>query len=216
MGEPRHTLTDPAQIRALAMGRGAEFIAPFAHRDASIAEAAAELGEPITKVHYWAKRLESLGLVRCVEVRPRAGRAIKRYRAIASTFHIPAASLPLSHFERSEDERIRQMRDDLAAEAPGAVRGGDLWVIIEADNTVSIDRVGSGDSPNPAAWRGAMTTWRTLYLTTDQATQVKSELASLLTRYTAQYGQPSADAREHVLHVEYAPRSTGNPRQTRK
>lgn len=134
-------ITDPVMVRSLLRDGAAHYLAPFLHEDHSVSEAAELLRTPLTKVHYWVRSLCDAGLLHVVSEQPRKGRPIKRYRAIATEFVVPAEALPEDYFAGVMRRSNEDMIDALAAAAPEWVIGGDFRV--SASSPTRAARTGS-------------------------------------------------------------------------
>lgn len=83
-------LTDPVRLEQLK---------PFIGRAVSVSEAAQQEGVNPNTMWHWVKRLEGFGLVEVASEVPRAGRAVKHYRAVADTFFVPFDASPYPTLE---------------------------------------------------------------------------------------------------------------------
>lgn len=97
---------DPEQARLLSDPRALTYFEPFLARTRSVSEAAEELDCPLDRLYYRVRRFLGAGLLRVVEERPRAGRAIKRYRSVADAFVVPFEVTPYAELE----ERLRTLQ----------------------------------------------------------------------------------------------------------
>lgn len=80
------------------------YFVPFLARARSVKAAAEEVGCRLDAMYYRVRRFVRAGLLRVVEVTPRAGRPIKLYRSVADAFYIPFRLTPYAEIE----ERIRR------------------------------------------------------------------------------------------------------------
>jgi hypothetical protein len=74
---------------------------------------------PMSLLHYHVSKCMKLGLIHIERTEPRAGRAIKHYRAAARTFFVPSALLP----SMPGAEMTRQLRDVLDRHQARTVQG---------------------------------------------------------------------------------------------
>src|SRR5690606_17907462 len=89
-------LVDPTTLRHLA---------PFLGRDRSVAEAARETGEKPNTTLRRVRRFVDMGLLRVWREVPRAGRPVKRYRAVADVFFVPFDATGAESLEAALAER---------------------------------------------------------------------------------------------------------------
>jgi hypothetical protein len=192
--------------RALVLGRAASYLQPFVARPASVAEASRRLAEPIQRVHYWVQNLLDLGLLSVDSVQPRAGRAIKYYRAAGASFLIPARLLPQGSFEKSEMENAATLRMAIETWQPALVHDGDILVSFDSNQGVNIDRLVSATVPAIKRPGGpaVVYTWMTLHLDREHADSLRAELENILQRYRS-FSKPGSGARSHLLHIGLSP-----------
>ncbi|HEY1484619.1 MAG TPA: hypothetical protein VGF84_00870 [Micromonosporaceae bacterium] len=196
-------IRDAAAARALTLGDMAVYLQPFVHREASVAEAARELAEPIQRVHHRVLRLLRLGLIEITTVESRAGRPIKRYRSTAEAYRIPAHLLPEQLFPLGEANRSAFLQRALEAARPELVHDADIRITFPLDGSVNVDR---DMGENLTAMLGDLApavlhTWRNLYLDPADAKRMQRELWDLVDRYAA----PNENGRRYVLQLSMAP-----------
>jgi hypothetical protein len=73
----------------LANPQTAYYLYPFIGRERSASDVAQAYGLPINAVLYRIGRMIKLGLLRQSSQKPRSGRAVKLYRAVADSFYVP-------------------------------------------------------------------------------------------------------------------------------
>ncbi len=86
----------------------------LSQRAHSITELAKLTGVELKRLHYHVIALEDLGLLRVKEVVKRAGRPVKKYRAVATAFFVPTALMrsgPTEQLRTELYERLTQHRD---------------------------------------------------------------------------------------------------------
>lgn len=113
---------------SLMRPQAAHYLFPFFETARSVAEAAALLGEPLGRTHYWVQTLHADHLLQIESVTARKGRAIKRYRTVATEFVVPAKLLPDDLFVRQMRAANEQMTQSLIAAAPEWVVGGGVRI----------------------------------------------------------------------------------------
>lgn len=88
------TIRSAAAAAALADDRVRSLLVLFTPAARPLAEVARCSGMRLKDLHYQARKLVRLGLLCVVGERPRAGRPIKLYRAVADQFFVPDELLP--------------------------------------------------------------------------------------------------------------------------
>lgn len=188
-------------VRSLVRDEAATYLAPFLHGDHSVAEAAALLHLPLAKVHYWVRSLYDVGLLEVVAETPRKGRAIKRYRAIATEFVVPAEVLPSGHFERVMRRSNDEMTEALVAAAPEWVLAGDFRIHASSPTRSSQDRMLRGGGHRGEVTHQSM--WR-VRITEDEARELAQELNALRDRWIAR-SRDESDLTPYQLSIALAP-----------
>jgi hypothetical protein len=149
------------------------------------------LGLPLARVHYHARRLAGLGLLRVVRSQKRGGRPIRIYRASASAYFVPLALLPARPQPELDDALRASLERDRAASSAG------LIVAAGAEGRITVRHVGgAGD---------ALNVWLSLPLTAAQARTLREELRALLERFAAAATRGRSH-RPYILHAALAPR----------
>lgn len=194
-------VTDPGMIRSLLREDVAHYLAPFLHADHSVAEVSELLRTPLPKVHYWVRSLYAAGVLQVVSEQPRKGRAIKRYRAVATEFVIPAEALPEDHFARIMRRSNAEMTEALVAAGPEWVIGGDFRISASSPlrgvrERLVNDRAHTGASIHQSGCA--------LWITEDDARELVSELNDLRNRWV-QRSRDSSDLRIYQLEIALAP-----------
>ncbi|MFC4637365.1 winged helix-turn-helix domain-containing protein [Deinococcus hohokamensis] len=82
-------LDDPAAARVLADAYTRQFFEPFIWRERRVTDVARELGVSKTAVLYRVRQFLRLGLLEVTRTEPRAGRAIRHYRASSQGYFVP-------------------------------------------------------------------------------------------------------------------------------
>ncbi len=152
------TTTD--QARLISDPRSRAFLVPFLGRKRSVSEAAREVGCPLDAMHYRVRRFAAAGLVKAVEERPRAGRAIKLYRAVADAFYVPFELTPYAEIEErirkdilDDDERM--VRILARAVRASGLEGRRLYRTADGDPVYA----SANDDGPPQDWRETVRTW---------------------------------------------------------
>jgi hypothetical protein len=177
--------------------RTREVFGCFLGRDRSVREAAEALGRDLDAVLYRVRRLLAAGLLEVVAVRPRAGRPIKRYRAVEDEWFVPFEVLPYADLEET-------FLDLHAAHAARAARAAARWLAgrpwtgyrIGTDDAGRMWMRGAGDdaslsaAPRPmGGHEGPMDAGVELRLSADDARALNADLAGLIARYEARTGE---------------------------
>lgn len=92
--EQRKIISDPKVAHILASTEERRFLEPFIRREATLSQAAEELGVKLTTLHYHVRKLLRLGLIEVRREEPRKGRAMKIYGAAAEEFFVPFEITP--------------------------------------------------------------------------------------------------------------------------
>lgn len=188
-------------VRSLLRDEAAHYLAPFLHEDHSVAEAAELLHVALAKVHYWVRTLYDAGVLDIVHEVPRKGRPIKRYRAIATEFTVPAEALPEDHFARVMRRSNAEMTEAIAAAAPEWVIAGDFRISASSPVRGSQDRLqreGTG-SGIPTHQSGCA-----LRITDEAARELTADLMELRDRWIARSDDES-DLPLYQLNIAFAP-----------
>lgn len=120
--ESLHTVTDPAQVAILADPRRVRYFRPFLAREATVSEVAVELGVTANALLYRVRRMTDAGLLRVVEERPRAGRAVKVYRSSHDGYRVPMSAMRYDDLRHRVDTYGRPLLDDIARAYTTALR----------------------------------------------------------------------------------------------
>ncbi|NNG38352.1 hypothetical protein HJ588_03560 [Flexivirga sp. ID2601S] len=194
-------VTDPDMVRALVRDRAADFLAPFIHGEHSVSEAAARLDESVQRTHYWVRSLYDAGVLEIASETPRKGRAIKRYRAIATEFVIPAQALPYDYFARGMHRVNDELTRALVAAAPAWVVSGDLRIHAPTPErgTRALGDASPGPPKVPAHQSSAG-----LRLTRADALQLVTEIRQLQDRWIARSDDESGE-QLYLASLSFAP-----------
>lgn len=204
----RLVIQDRALAAKLSTTRGAHYLAPYFERPCSISEAAEELGEPMSRMHYWTRQWHDLGLLEVVEERKRAGRPIALYRTVAKEFVIPDEVLPESLLERQLEGLNRVLLKSFTKQLSGG--GSGMHIFREPGHRGVTMNHGDG-LDRPDTWGGSSrhSSFR-LALTRDEARELHDELVALQDRWIERAGRSDrrkgqAGTRDHLVLLASAP-----------
>ena len=185
-----HRVDDPSVAKLLTKEDYRAVLGAFLGRERSVAEAAAELRLDLDATLYRVRRLHQAGLLEVRSVQPRAGRAVKRYRAVHDAWFVPFEALPYADLEETFLELHVGHAHVIARAAAHALQrsewsgyrierneDGRLWM-----RGVRGDGSGFGIAAVDAGATDAMVELR---LTPEDARRLNRELTELVTRYTA-------------------------------
>lgn len=200
MTEPElaRVLLDPARRRSLT---------PFFGRALTVGEAAAELGVKPNSLLYQVRRLVHLGLLTVVGVEPRAGRAVKRYRAEERLF-VPFATTDAETLEalllRTGEPHARRFARNLARALLDTPEGTVGYLVGrhargEVDAYFSPDGVQTLSLLEPEA-PAAGRSWVVLSLSHEDAKALQREQWALWERYLGKRGSG-----RYLAHFDLTP-----------
>lgn len=179
-----HRVEDPAQAAIVADPIRSGFLRPFLGRGLSVSEAAAEIGCRPDTMLYRVRRMHAAGLLRIVETRKRPGRTIKIYQSVHEGYFVPNETMPYDDLKHRMTRQGHGIFDQLIdAYTAVLVRSGNSGRVLARDRNGS---VWSSDLPPATNHRGqpALLTDALVWLTRDEATQIRRILASALDRET--------------------------------
>jgi hypothetical protein len=102
-------ITDPATAAVFNSLQQRTIVQTLIGEPMSLSSLARETQTPMSLLHYHVSKCLTLGLVKVERVEPRAGRAVKLYRATAKTFFVPSrllAKLPGAEMNRKLRDAI--------------------------------------------------------------------------------------------------------------
>lgn len=117
-----HVVTDPAQAAILCDPHRVRFLRPFLARSATVTQVARELDVTPNALLYRVRRMLAAGLLRVVEERARAGRAVKVYRSSHDGYRVPMSAMRFDDLRHRVDTFGRPLMDDLARAYTAALR----------------------------------------------------------------------------------------------
>jgi hypothetical protein len=165
----------------------------FLGRTRSVREAADALGRDLDAVLYRVRRLVAAGLLEVAAIQPRAGRPIRRYRAVHDDWFVPFEALPYADLEET-------FLDMHAAHAARAARAAVRWLADRpwAGYRIGVDEAGrmwmrgaaeDDDAPGAApptllgGLDGPMDAGLEMRLTPADARSLNADLAALVATY---------------------------------
>lgn len=86
----RFDIADKKAAAIFSRPRSRAILLHLAGAERTLGELSEALCLPLSLLHYHVRRMLAFGLVEIVREAPRAGRALKSYRAVARTFFVPA------------------------------------------------------------------------------------------------------------------------------
>jgi DNA-binding MarR family transcriptional regulator len=189
-----HRITARDQAVAMDHPLRSKMLLACAHRDRTLTELASELDQPLPKLHYHLAKLTRSGLLRVSRVEPRAGRPVRRYRAIAEAFLLSLADVAEPVGEKLASDLRRSLAEDASRR--------DRFLLYHLDEAGRfrvrlMDPDGQGRTPR------AFEYWKILKLTPEQRKALATELAEVISRYEtapdAAGSQPS-----FLVHAAFA------------
>lgn len=167
----------------------------FVPRARSVSEVAAAEGLTIGSAHHLILSFVERGLLRVEREAKRAGRPIKYYRAVASSYFVPLEFVSGSPGGGLATELRRRLDDELA-------RSEDQGILFDTDEDGQPRVSWFGDKRRT---RAVGEFWQMLRLSEADAVALVRDLAALLDDYRAREG----DTREFLIHAAVVPRRKG-------
>jgi DNA-binding transcriptional ArsR family regulator len=180
---------------AFAHPRSRSIVLELAANEQSLQQLARATGMSLNLLHYHVGRLRALGLVVIAREERRPGRPVKRYRAAARRFFVPAGLAAHGAGEALERElRAGLQRDRLRRDDAGAV--------------YFVDDAGAHQVRHVRGLRRqrAFEAWITLSLTARDAENLGEEIKALFARYANHGG---GAARRILAYCAFAERAKG-------
>lgn len=206
-GRVTQVVRDPAAARWLVRPSSLRQLAPFLGQARSVGEVAELTGERPNTVLKRTRRLQQLGLLRCVEVRPRAGRPIRRYRTSADVFFVPFEATGADSLEGALAERDayweRLLRRNVVRARIEAMGTWGTRIYRDARGRLQVQTAVSPDANATMLdhdMPAALSAWRDqVMLDHADAKALQRELFELLLKYQRKRG-----AQRYVVHVGLA------------
>ncbi len=170
-----------------------------AHEELSLSQLEKRFSVPLPKLHYHMKRLFGARLLTVSRTQPRAGRAIRYYRAVADKFLVPHSLLS----EPPGENWAAELRQLLCAMRTTGMTICPCFVPPRRTAVLRIRLVRS-EHAGPAR---TFERWRLMKLNASQRAALAQELTDLVERYAAL--EPATGAEMYLLHAAFAPRSPG-------
>jgi DNA-binding transcriptional ArsR family regulator len=186
-------VSDSRQAAAFSDPLRRRLILSLSFREGSVTDMARALELDIKRVHYHVTALVEIGLLHVAREERRAGRAVKKYRAVASSFFVPDGLAPRS----PGDLLVEELRRSLAGQR-------------RLDGTGMLYDANAQGHPRmrPARRGGARPSavsehWRVLRLFPADAQRLARELADCVQAYEA---RPARGGAEYLVHMAVARR----------
>lgn len=200
-------VTDEAAARALVRPSGLRRLEPFLGPPRSVLEVANATGERPNTVLRRVQRLQALSLLEVADERPRAGRAVRRYRATADVFFVPFEATGAADLEGALAERDAYweslLRRHVVRARSEAMGTWGTRIYRDARGRVQVQTAVSpaaNASMLDAEMPAALSAWRDqVWLDHADAKAFQRELYALLQRYQRERG-----AQRYVVHVGLA------------
>ena len=206
------TVTDPAQAKALTDVNLIGFVQSFIGHSRSVSEAAHLWKLRVDAAYYRVRQLERLGLIAISSETGRAGRNLKRYRAVADNFFVPLGIVPEATLEAFLEATNRHFQALLLGSQAKAIRthfsdiNSERWGIhiglnAHGQQTVHLsDQSGSSPDLNDVEIPMIADAWPMLRLNYADAQAIRRELFELFQRYDKKQG-----SRKYLFHFALAP-----------
>lgn len=170
-------------------------------QERSLTELTRDLGAPLAKLHYHLGPLLDCGLLTVSRVEPRAGRAVRYYRAAAEAFLISLADMAEPAGARFGRE-LRQSLDERANRANLSL----LHYLDEGGR----NRLRLIDPENSRSTMRAFEYWKVIALTREQRQSLAAEIDALISRYEP--AAPGQGGELFLVHAAFAPKIRNAPR----
>ena len=154
-------------------------------------------GMSLALLTYHVRRLVALGLVREHRKKPRAGRPVRMYRAVAPAFFVPAALAPPPDTQLAADftNALRDARQ-------GDTGGGVYYFLDQGRPAMRLTAARKGPP--------VLDLWRMMTLSDAEARELTLELEKLLARFSG-----GTRGKSYLVHAALAPRSLAGARRGR-
>ena len=186
-------VADPRAASVFVDPRSRRILMGFVRTPRSVGEAATAFNMDLKSLHYHVRRLVDLGLLAEVGLRPRGGRPIKLYRAVAKAFFLSGEIAP----KLFGDNLSRELRECFERRASR----------VESGIVFAASRRGSPRARLVAerAQTAAAEMWRVLRLSESEAASLRQDLLTLLNRYHRSAGGSGGDI--FLVHAAFAHRA---------
>jgi DNA-binding transcriptional ArsR family regulator len=173
--------------------RSRHIVLELAAEEQSLGDLARATGLSLSLLHYHVGRLRDLRLVDVAREERRAGRPVKRYRAVARTFFVPAGL----EARGADDALASELRAALQRDQARSDVTGVAYFVDDA-GAHKMRHVGGRGG------QGAFEAWVTLSLTPRDAESLGDEIRALFARYANRHG---AAARPILAYCAFAERA---------
>ena len=192
-----HWIEDPAVAAFLTDRVRSRHLDPFLGSEATVAEAAAELGLGAPRMHYWVNKLLDLGLITQVGTRIQARHRVRVYRSVADSLLLSLDLVAAGEVQVLEQYFAPVWRRFLTSVARAGRTSEAGWLVrfARTSGQAGFEIVpGSGDLEDARIFN----TWAKLTLTRERATELRADLQEVLSRYAA-LQEPGGEP--HWLHL---------------
>lgn len=182
-GKAAALLLDPRQVR---------YLEPFLGCEATISEAARQLGEPVNAVHYRVRKMLRLGLLEVKREQRRAGSPTRWYGSTSERFFAPFRDSPgatladaLTATEAEWQQRLmRGLAGAMQQAAPGAEWGVEFSRRDDGQTRKRLSRhPRSTNTGHVTATLNWWNWWEEIDLSHEEAENLTQDLRDLLARY---------------------------------
>jgi Helix-turn-helix domain len=211
------TVTDPAQAKALTNAKLIGFLQAFIGQERSVTEAAERWKVTLNAAYYRIKQLEDLELIAVASETPRAGRNLKRYRAVSDNFFVPLGIVPEASLEEFLEATNLHFQELMLRSQVRAIRASfsghasRRWGIhIGQDSNLELtvhlsDQHGKDPDLSDPEMPIIVDGWPQLRLDYDDARNFQRELFAFFRKYEKKRG-----AKKYLFHFAIAPLEEGD------
>lgn len=174
---------------------------PFLGREATIGEAAAELGLSAPRMSYWVAKLLELGLLQLVGSRSESRHRVRVYRSAADSFVLSLDLLAANHVEILGQYFAPVWSRFLTSLAAAGARSDTGWLVrfARSGDQAGFEIVpGSGSLDDVRVFNS----WAKLTLTHERATELRRDLRELAERYAELQDPTGVPHWVHLASVE--------------
>jgi hypothetical protein len=196
-----HRIATRAEAAALDHPLRSRLLMACVRQERSLTELARDLGAPLAKLHYHLGPLLGCGLLTVSRAEPRAGRAVRYYRAVAESFLISLADMAEAPGAGLGRE-LRQSLDERSA-------GGNLSLLHYLDDH-GRNEVRLIDPEESRLARRAFEYWKVIPLTREQRQSLAAEIDALIRRYETETAGQGGEL--FLVHAAFAPKVRKAPR----
>jgi hypothetical protein len=206
------SITDPTQAKALTNAKLIGFLQAFIGQERSVTEASERWKVTLNAAYYRIKRLEDLKLIAVASETARAGRNLKRYRAVSDNFFVPLGIVPEASLEEFLEatnlhfqelmlrSQVRAIRTSFSERAP---RHWGIHVGQDGSGKLTVhlaDQFGNDPDLSDPAMPIIVDGWPQLQLDYEDAKAFQRELFAFFRKYEKKRG-----TRKYLFHFALAP-----------